>query len=220
MPLFSSTNFQDLSTYNTNFNDIQIPPSVPSIPPSVPAIPPSVPPIPPINIPGTGTGTRPRPRPRPQQNPIQNPADNYLNNIKTLEEKIPSILDDFKKYYVFFNKNPDYDEYKRIFENLKSNLNEIENDIFQLSNNVNLNIADTSKNLLEYNKLIKKEKTKNDRLTSMFSQYDNKYNGSKELINNYKEIYNINYLRNVFMFVGIIISVIVLLKIFTKNKKE
>jgi hypothetical protein len=60
---------------------------------------------------------------------------------------------------------------------------------------------------------------KNEKLKSIFSQYDNQYNGSKEMINNFKEIYNLNYLRNVFMLFGIIGGIIILLKIFTKIKK-
>jgi tRNA A37 methylthiotransferase MiaB len=41
----------------------------------------------------------------------------FLSQINTLKEKLPSILDDFKKYYVFYNKNPEYSEYQQMFEN-------------------------------------------------------------------------------------------------------
>jgi hypothetical protein len=155
--------------------------------------------------------------PNPQEDPINNPADDYLTTIKTLEEKLPSILDDFKKYYVFFNKNPNYDEYRRIFENLKSNLSEIESDLFNLSNKLDINIIDTSKELLKYNKLIEQERKRNIKLNSKVSQYDNTYNGSKQLITNYKEMYNLNYLKNIFIFLGIILSIVLLLKVFAKK---
>ena len=49
-------------------------------------------------------------------------SKNFLSQINTLKEKLPSILDDFKKYYVFYNKNPEYNEYQQMFENIKSNL--------------------------------------------------------------------------------------------------
>ena len=35
----------------------------------------------------------------------------FKNNLITLNSQFPSMLDDFKKYYIFFNKNPDYNEY-------------------------------------------------------------------------------------------------------------
>jgi septation ring formation regulator EzrA len=140
-----------------------------------------------------------------------------LYTIKTIEEKLPSILDDFKKYYVFYNKNPGYDEYKSIFENLKANITDIENQLFKISNKVDSDIANTSKQLLQFNKLIEKERARYSKLKSQVAQYNNKYNGSKELISNYKEIYNLNYLRNIFMFLGIIIAIVTLLQIFTKK---
>ena len=30
----------------------------------------------------------------------------FLSQINTLKEKLPSILEDFIKYYIFYNKNP------------------------------------------------------------------------------------------------------------------
>jgi len=212
----NSINYQNLPNYNNNINDNSLPPGVP-IPPGV-------------SIPPGNTAPQPQASSPPEvfqqeiggnnQNvPKKNPADKFSTILKTNQEKLPAILDDFKKYYVFLNKNPNYDEYRRIFENLKSNLNEIDNEIFKLSNTVDTNITETTRKLLEYNKLIEKEKIKNEKLKSIFSQYDNQYNGSKEMINNFKEIYNLNYLRNVFMLFGIIGGSIILLKIFTKIKK-
>ena len=37
--------------------------------------------------------------------------DEKINNIKT---SFFSVLDDFKKYYVFYNKNPEVDEYQNL----------------------------------------------------------------------------------------------------------
>lgn len=215
MPSFGSIIKQSPDSSYLPNPPIQPPSGIPNQPPSgIPNIPlPDIPniPLPDIpNLPGSDI-------PNPQQEPINNPADDYLNTIKTLEQKLPSILDDFKKYYVFFNKNPTYDEYRRIFENLKSNLSEIESDLFNLSNKLDINIINTSKELLKYNKLIEEERKRSIKLNSKVSQYDNTYNGSKQLITNYKEMYNLNYLRNIFIFLGIILSIFLLLKVFSKK---
>ena len=60
----------------------------------------------------------------------------FLSQINTLKEKLPSILDDFKKYYVFYNKNPEYNEYQQIFENIKGNLQNINSELFITTNNI------------------------------------------------------------------------------------
>ena len=55
------------------------------------------------------------------------------------------------------------------------------------------------------NKLIKKEKMKNSKLKRQLGIVENKYNGSDELISNYKEMYNLDYLNNFALIVGILV---------------
>ena len=141
----------------------------------------------------------------------------YLeNNIKTLEEKLPAILDDFKKYYIFYNKTPTYNEYQTIFENLKSNLDSINSELFDISTKVENSSQFISDQLLKMNILIEKEKSKNTTLKSNTHDLNNKYHGSKEMINEYKQIYNNKYLRNISLFVGIFIGVLLLYIFFSK----
>jgi SMC interacting uncharacterized protein involved in chromosome segregation len=143
-------------------------------------------------------------------------AEYLENKIKTLEEKLPAILDDFKKYYIFYNKTPTYNEYQTIFENLKSNLDSINSELFAISNQVENGSQFISNQLLKINNLIESEKSKNTKLKSKKHHLNNKYNGSKELINEYKQIYNNKYLRNIFLFVGIFIGVLLLYKFFSQ----
>jgi tetrahydromethanopterin S-methyltransferase subunit G len=141
----------------------------------------------------------------------------YLeNNIKTLEEKLPAILDDFKKYYIFYNKTPTYNEYQTIFENLKSNLDSINSELFDISTKVENSSQFISDQLMKMNILIEKEKSKNTTLKSNTHDLNNKYHGSKEMINEYKQIYNNKYLRNISLFVGIFIGVLLLYIFFSK----
>jgi chromosome segregation ATPase len=140
----------------------------------------------------------------------------YLeNSITNIQEKLPAILDDFKKYYIFYNKTPTYNEYQTIFENLKSNLNSINSELITISNNVSNSSQNISDRLLKLNNLIEKEKTKNMKLKSNSYNLNNKYNGSKELVNEYKQIHDNKYLRNVSIFIGIIVGSILLYKFFT-----
>ena len=141
----------------------------------------------------------------------------FNNKIKTLQEKLPAILDDFKKYYVFFNKNPTYSEYQQIYENLKDNLNTISNELISITNDVEKNTKNIGEFLLKINQSIEKEKNKNIKLKSIESNINNSYNGSRVMINEYKEIYNSKYYNNIFMFIGIIISGATLFKVFANK---
>jgi DNA-binding PucR family transcriptional regulator len=140
------------------------------------------------------------------------------NKINILEEKIGPILDDFKKYYFFYNTNPDYDEYQRMYDNLKSDLLSINNEILDISRNTNNKIVDINDSFLKINKVIEEERNKNKRLKSIENDIKHDYNGSEIMINEYKQKYNKYYTINVLMLLGIIISTITLIKVFTKNE--
>jgi hypothetical protein len=126
-------------------------------------------------------------------------------NLNTLNEKLPPILDDFKKYYVFFNKNPEYPEYQNIFENIKGNLNETNSELFLLSNEVDASTDKINEKLFNLNILIKREKEINKELKKEFGIIDNKNNAASELISDYKKIYESEYLRNWSIFFCILI---------------
>ena len=134
----------------------------------------------------------------------------FLSKINTLKEKLPSILDDFKKYYVFYNKNPEFNEYQQIFENIKGNLQNVNSELFMTTNNIEKDTESINNRLQKINALIKKEKIKNSQLKKRLGIVEKKYNGSDELISDYKEIYNLEYLNNFALFYGMILLGIVM----------
>ena len=134
----------------------------------------------------------------------------FLSKINTLKEKLPSILDDFKKYYVFYNKNPEYDEYQQMFENIKSNLQNLNSELFMTSNNIEKDTENINDRLQKLNALIAKEKIKNRQLKRKLGIVEKEYNGSDELISDYKEIYNLGYLTNFALFYGVVLLGVVI----------
>ena len=132
-------------------------------------------------------------------------SKNFLSQINTLKEKLPSILDDFKKYYVFYNKNPEYNEYQQMFENIKSNLQNMNSELFITTNNIEKDTESINDRLQKINALIAKEKIKNKQLKKKLGYIEKQYNGSDELISDYKDIYNLDYLTNFALFFGVIL---------------
>ena len=106
----------------------------------------------------------------------------FLSKINNLKEKLPSILEDFVKYYVFYSKNPEYNEYQFFV-------------IYYLQ---------------KINALIAKEKIKNRQLKRKLGIVEKKYNGSDELISDYKEIYNLDYLTNFALIYGVIMLTVIM----------
>jgi len=129
----------------------------------------------------------------------------FKEKLQTLNNQLPAILDDFKKYYVFFNKNPEYPEYQTSFENIKGNMTKLSSDLFMLSNDVQASTDELNKKLFALNVLIQEEKERNRDLKLSLGIVEHKNNAATELISDYKNIYSEEYLRNWALFISILI---------------
>jgi galactitol-specific phosphotransferase system IIB component len=129
----------------------------------------------------------------------------FKEKLQTLNKQLPAILDDFKKYYVFFNKNPEYPEYQTSFENIKGNMTKLSSDLFVLSNDVQSSTDELNKKLFALNILIQEEKERNRELKLKLGIVEHKNNAATELISDYKNIYSEEYLRNWGLFLSILI---------------
>lgn len=129
----------------------------------------------------------------------------FKEKLQTLNKQLPVILDDFKKYYIFFNKNPEYPEYQNSFENIKGNMNKLSSDLFILSNDVQSSTGELNKKLFALNVLIQEEKEINRKLKLKIGIVEHKNNAATELIYDYKNMYSEEYLRNWALFVSILI---------------
>jgi hypothetical protein len=146
-----------------------------------------------------------------------NRNNSFSQQLATLQEQLPSILDDFEKYYVFYNMNSSNNEYQQMFENIKNNLNSVNSKTFMLSNNVEKTINDMNSKLFHLNSLIKEEKRKNKELTSKIGILKEKEDSANILINNFKQLYDINYVKNWALFLSIIAASFAISKI-SSNK--
>ena len=129
----------------------------------------------------------------------------FKEKLKTLNQQLPAILDDFKKYYVFFNKNPEYPEYQNLFENIKANMTKLGSELFMLSNDVQSSTNEINVKLFSLDKLIHNEKERNRKLKKSLGIAENENNAATELITDYKYMYSEEYLRNWALFLSIII---------------
>jgi len=123
-------------------------------------------------------------------------TEQYIQQINSINEKSVSILNEFKKLYVIHKMHPENEEYQYQYENIVSNINKISSTLFTASNDIQLNVDDLNKQLIELNVSIKKEKKINKNLKSQLGMVEHKSNSTNEMINNYKEIYEKYYLNN------------------------
>ena len=146
-----------------------------------------------------------------------NPHANKFNEkIITIKNSFFSALDDFKKYYVFYNKNPEVDEFQNFFANSKGQLQNLNSDMFLVTNNIQQNIKDLDMEMRTVSKKLEDEKELNDELLMLIHRIRTTQDGSAIMINDAKDEYNIQYYKNWEMFIGIIIFMSVAVKLLNK----
>ena len=123
-------------------------------------------------------------------------SDQYLEKIRTSKESLHLILEEFKRIFILSKMHPENEEYQQQFSNISNSLKQILSNLFTLSNDVQINTDDISKKMLELDILIHKERVKNRELKRKLGIIENQNNASTEMISNYKEIYDMRYLRN------------------------
>ena len=138
----------------------------------------------------------------------------YSTQVADLQNTFPGVLDDFKTYFVFYHKNPDYSEYQNNFENAKSNLNELITNMFKKSNSVQKSTSKINANMEGINKSIQINKRDFLNLKRRVLNLKESYNTSDIMIDDYVSIYNMYYFKNAVILLGVLLQIWILTKVF------
>jgi len=149
----------------------------------------------------------------------------FIGQSKQIEEKIDNIrnqffsaVDDFKKYYVYFNKNPEVNEFQNYYANSKGQLQSMTSELFLTTNNIDKSIDMLNSQMQSVTVKLTDEKKLNIQLKKVLKDLYNTKEGSEELIDDSKEEYNQQYFYNWELIMGIFIVSGLLTYVFkTKN---
>ena len=131
-------------------------------------------------------------------------AKQFNEQINNIKSQFFSALDDFTKYYVYYNKNPEVNEFQNYYANSKSQLQTMSKDLFLTTNNIDKNIEDLDNEMKNISIQLENEKKINKEMSELINNLQNTQNGSEILIDDSKTKYNIQYYKNVEIFIGIL----------------
>ena len=94
-------------------------------------------------------------------------SNQFDEKINTIKSQFFSSLDDFKKYYVYYNKNPEVNEFQNYYVNSKGQLQTMSRDLFLITNNIDKNIDILDKQMSSISDQLDDEK----KLTRTTSSY-------------------------------------------------
>ena len=140
-------------------------------------------------------------------------SKSFNEKITNINSQFFSALDDFKKYYVYFNKNPEVNEFQNFYENSKGQLQTISKNLFVVTNDIDSSIVKLDDKMSSISVKLEDEKNLNKEMIDILTTQ----NGSEILIDDSKTKYNEQYYKNIQIIVGIFIVSGLLATIF-KNK--
>jgi len=127
------------------------------------------------------------------------------DKIDGIKSSFLSLLNDYKKYYVFYNSNPDVEEYQQSYSQTKNQLTKLSKElsdiIFVIYNKIN-NLNNESKSLYDN---LDKNKVDNKLLNKKIQNLQGINKGSKILINDFKNKYDEQFYMNMELFLGILL---------------
>jgi hypothetical protein len=135
--------------------------------------------------------------------------------IETINTQFFSVLDDFKKYYVYYHKNPEVQEFQNFFTSSKTNLQSLNNQLYMLTNGIQSNIETLSDKIMTLQGKVENEKGLHSKLSKLSSTINTK--GSAIMKNDKKALYNEQYWMNVEMLLGIGLSGSMLFYVFRQT---
>lgn len=144
-------------------------------------------------------------------------ASQFNEQINNIKSQFFSALDDFTKYYVYYNKNPEVNEFQNYYANSKGQLQTMSKDLFLTTNNIDKNIENLDNEMLQISIKLENEKKLNKEMSELINNLQNTQNGSEILIDDSKTKYNIQYYKNVEIFIGILILSGLLTKLVIKK---
>lgn len=142
-----------------------------------------------------------------QQTQFIGKAEQYNEAINSIESKFVAALDDYKKYYVYYNKNPEVSEFQNYYANSKGQLDLMSKELLQVSESIHKSIRDLDNEMSSVSSEVSKQKREHVHLTELQSKLSGTSQGSKTLIDDSKQMYNDVYYKNVELIVGILLIV-------------
>jgi len=141
----------------------------------------------------------------------------YETRIQQLNDQLNPILVEFKKSYVNYQGNPNNNEYEQIFQTSTSNMESLSSQLFFIKNEVLKKILILDQNLLQINEKIQEVRKENQYLNQKYKKKNSKQHGTIEMVYEFNDTYNLDYLTNLHLFIGVLCSLYVTIQIFSNR---
>ena len=142
---------------------------------------------------------------------------NYDYTLQQINTQFFSALDDYKKYYVLHNKNPTDESLSQAFIQAQNTLNSLTLNVYSIEKNIQANLNKLNKSIDDISSEIDDEKTANEELNKKLEGIKETQSTSSIMNHNYKQVYRVQYINNVAILIGVLISIRLMFKIYSTS---
>ncbi len=136
----------------------------------------------------------------------------YTKKLEAIRGQYPGMLDDFQKYYVMYQKNPEVAEFHNFFFESKSQLTNLKNSLESTQQSLEQRIQRMEAESRSASEKIDAEKDRYGRVFTARTRLTNANEGAEQGISDAQHLYNIQYRKNFEMIVGLAAMLALLLK--------
>jgi hypothetical protein len=141
----------------------------------------------------------------------------FGSKIETLKNQYPGYLDNFKQYYILTKQFPNDDSYTRGYQSSRTDMQNATKSLFMINNNIQVEIEKLKANTTILNNNIENEKARNITLQKKYDDATGEVGGAQTMIHDYKQRYVLQYISNVSIFLGVILSGVIISKTFRRQ---
>jgi hypothetical protein len=134
---------------------------------------------------------------------ITNNENDTKKNILNLKKTFLIALKTFEQNYINYNLNNDNDEYKNIFFTSKSQLQELNTNLFNLTNQIKNKILSNHKKNHDEIKSLKESKEMYNVTINKLQNVGDESRASNILIDDYQDMYDKQFYKNFQIIIGI-----------------
>jgi len=147
-------------------------------------------------------------------------TNNFGEKAEILNQRFYLLLENFKNAYILHKENVNYNVNKNKFEEEKDKLQNYLKTILLLDNKIDLKTNEVNSFIKNTNKILKKEKLKNEKLKNIFKNISNGDETSEQMYDDTKVLYVQRYIHFIIIIIGILILSFFLYKMFNDESYE
>jgi len=141
----------------------------------------------------------------------------FKNQIDALNDSYECNLKSFRHYYILTKMYPSDSQYKKDYDNARSNLVKLSKNLFLVNNQIQTSLDEFSATSTTLNKTIGLSETEKASLQTKIGNVDGEIGGARQLAQDFKTLYTEQYLSNLAMILGVGISSVVLYSTYKKD---